>query len=121
MFARCASCFSVITRLGLVGLVVVASGCVCCDGMCLSMMPVIPMCKFSNSLTWSSSCSSCCALTGRLLGSFSAGAGAGAGACLGGCAGAGACLGGCAGSVVSKNETGFFVMVACGAFTTDMS
>ena len=75
------------------------------------MMPVIPMCKFSNSLTWSSSCSSCCALTGRLLGSFSAGAGAGAGACLGGCAG----------SVVSKNETGFFVMVACGAFTTDMS
>jgi hypothetical protein len=79
------------------------------------------MCKFSNSLTWSSSCGSCCALTGRLLGSFSAGAGAGAGACLGGCAGAGACLGGCAGSVVSKNETGFFVMVACGAFTTDMS
>jgi hypothetical protein len=40
---------------------------------------------------------------------------------LGGCAGAGACLGGCAGSVVSKNETGFFVMVVCGAFTTDMS
>ncbi len=109
--------------------VVVASGCVCCcDGLCLSMMPLIPMCKFSNSLTWSS-CGSCCALTGRLLGSFSAGAGAGAcstgcagaGACLGGCAGAGACLGGCAGAGVSKDETGFFVMVACGAFTTDMS
>ncbi len=31
-----------------------------------------------------------------------------------------ACSGGCAGAGVSKNETGFFVMVACGAFTTDM-
>jgi hypothetical protein len=49
MFARWASCFSVITRLGLVGLVVVAGDCVCC-----SMIPVIPMCRFSNSLTWSS-------------------------------------------------------------------
>jgi hypothetical protein len=45
---------------------------------------------------------------------------AGAGACSGGRAGAGACLG-WAGSVVSSNETGFFVMVAGGAFTTDMS